>query len=388
MGSRTACTDVAHLRQLSPGFRERLLTVTRRYSFRATEYYLSLIDWRDPADPLRRIVVPDNAELTCTGALDPSNEQANYVVPGCQHKYPDTALLVCTEACAGYCRYCFRKRLFIDSGEVERELDEAIAYIAGNRRINNVLLTGGDPLTLSTRRLECLIGKLSAIPHIELIRIGTKMPAFDPARINDDSDFVRMLKRYSSRRRRIYVVTHFDVAHELTEAAVKAVDRLLQAGVVLANQCPIIRGVNDSPVRLAGLMQGLAGVGVPQYYFFQCRPTAGNRPYAVPLVEGYQLLAEANRRVSGLAKRARFVMSHALGKIEIVGVTSSHIYLRFHRARYAEHEGRFLVCHRDDRAYWLEDLRPADGQRHPVAERRALLTPRIRTRPRPPRYAT
>lgn len=384
MCSRKTYTNIAHVRQLAPRERERLTEVTRHFSFRATDHYLSLIDWSDPDDPIRRIVLPDMAELGCDGELDPSNEHTNYIVPGCQHKYPHTALLVCTESCAAYCRYCFRKRIFMDNSEVEKRLDDAIAYIASNRRITNVLLTGGDPLMLPTRRLEAIIRRLHEIDHVELIRIGSKTLAFEPSRILDDPDLVRMLARYSTPRRRVYIITHFDVVNEVTDLTVKAIDRLLRAGVVLTNQCPVIRGVNDVPDRLAALMQELAKVGVPQYYFFQCRPTAGNRPYAVPIVAAYQALDDANRRVSGLVKRARFVMSHDLGKIEIVGITADHMYLRFHRARYAEHEGRFMVFHRNDQAYWLEDLRAADGQRHPMSERSVLLTPRIRSRQRTP----
>ena len=382
MCSQKYYTDVAQLRRLAPAERERLQRVTELYSFRATDHYLSLIDWEDPADPIRRIIVPSLDELDCDGVLDPSNERANYVAPGCQHKYPHTALLICTETCAAYCRYCFRKRIFMDDSEVERNLDGAFDYIAGNKRITNVLLTGGDPLTLSTRRLEEIMRRLREIDHVDLIRIGSKVLAFNPYRVLDDPDLLRMLSRYSTARKRIYIITHFDVVNELADATRRAIAKLLRSGVVLANQCPITRGVNDSPERIGALMHELAKVGIPQYYFFQCRPTAGNKPYAVPIAEGYRALDGARRHVSGLVKRSRFVMSHALGKIEIVGVTSQHMYLRFHRARYAEHEGRFMVFHRDDRAYWLDDLRPADGRRHPVRDRIESLTPRIRTRPR------
>lgn len=369
--------DIARVEQLAQDERARLAAVTEQFSFRANDYYLSLIDWDDPADPIRRLVVPDTAELDSSGALDPSDEQSNYVAPGCQHKYPHTALLVCTETCASYCRYCFRKRIFIDSSEVEKSLDDAFAYIEGNKAVTNVLLTGGDPLTLSTRRLEMIVKRLRQIDHVDLIRIGSKTPAFDPYRIIEDPELPAMLSRYSTREKRIYIVTHFDVANELSSTARLAIDLLLRAGVILTNQCPIIRGINDSAERLADLTHELTKIGVPQYYFFQCRPTAGNHPYAVPITEGYDLLSGARRRISGLVKRARFVMSHALGKIEIVGVTDEYIYMRFHRARYSEDEGRFMVFHRSDRAFWLEDLRVADDQPHPVHDRDHPLTPRV-----------
>ena len=142
MGSPTNYTDIAQVRQLAPTERDRLRRVTERFGFRATEYYLSLINWADPDDPLRRIDVPGVRELDCDGVLDPSNEQANYVVPGCQHKYPHTALLMCTETCAAYCRYCFRKRVFISGHEIERNLDEALKYIAGNRSYHKCAADG------------------------------------------------------------------------------------------------------------------------------------------------------------------------------------------------------------------------------------------------------
>jgi L-lysine 2,3-aminomutase len=174
------------------------------------------------------------------------------------------------------------------------------------------------------------------------------------------------------------VVCHFDVVQELSDAARLGLDLLEKSGVILLNQTPVIRGVNDSADALADLMGKLSTIGVQPYYFFQCRPTAGNHTYAVPITEAYDLIEQAKCRVSGLGKRVRFVMSHALGKIEILGVNDDHIYLKFHRARYQEDEGRFMTFYRNDEAFWLDDLIPADNQPHPVHERRGdTLTPRV-----------
>ncbi|MDX9857533.1 MAG: KamA family radical SAM protein [candidate division Zixibacteria bacterium] len=372
-------TDIDQVDRLDERARQQLHHVTDAYRFRANDYYLSLIDWNDPDDPIRRIIIPDPTELEVDGELDACNEHANYVAPGCQHKYPHTALLICAENCAGYCRYCFRKRLFMNAGE-ERITDftESINYIREHKAITNVLLTGGDPLTLSTRRLETIIRELRTIDHVGVIRIGSKTPAFNPYRIIDDPDLPAVLARYSTRRKRIYVITHFDVVQELTDAACLGLEILHRAGVVMANQTPIIRGANDTPDALVKLMARLSFVGVPPYYFFQCRPTAGNRPYTVPIAEAYATIEAAKKRVSGLAKRARYVMSHALGKIEIVGLNHDYFFLKFHRARYQEDEGRFMMFYRNDCAFWLDDLIPADGQPHPVHERRGdTLTPRV-----------
>jgi len=346
--------------------------VADKYAFRANDYYLNLIDWSDPDDPIRRIIVPCTGELQAFGALDASDEETNYVAPGCQHKYPHTALLVCTQICGAFCRFCFRKRLFMDSNdEAVVNLDPGIDYIRKHTAITNVLLTGGDPLMLSTRRLESILRRLRTIPHVGIIRIGSKIPAFNPYRILDDPELIAALSRYSTREKRIYVMTHFNVPQEVTQVALRAVNRLLKAGVILANQTPLLRGINDRPETLAELIRTLSFAGVPPYYFFQCRPTEGNLPFALTMVEAYRLLESAKKKVSGLAKRARLVMSHASGKIELVGLTRTRMYLKYHRARNHEDEGRFLSFKRDDNAYWLDDLVPADH--HPGKARDATL---------------
>lgn len=343
--------------QLSEPEKIALRPVAERYAFRVTDDYLNLIDWNDPADPIRQLIIPRVDELDDWGQLDASDEQANTVTRGVQHKYPDTALLLCNEVCGAYCRYCFRKRLFMDGNEeVEKSLEAGLAYIAEHPEISNVLLTGGDPLIMSTRRLTEIIERLRAIPHVRIIRIGSKMPAFNPRRILDDDALVDLLARNSTPEKRIYLMAHFDHPRELTDVALAGLDRLVRAGVILTNQCPIIRGVNDDARVLAELFRTLSWAGCPPYYLFQGRPTAGNAPYKVPLVEGWRLYREALRHDAGLARRARFVMSHATGKVEILAVDADHIYLRYHRARTAALRGRFLICKRDDDACWLDEL--------------------------------
>lgn len=359
--------DLARVEHLPVGERKNLRPVAGRFKFRANDYYLSLIDWDNPEDPIRKIIIPSLQEMHSFGDVDASDEDSNYVAPGCQHKYPHTVVLLCNEVCGGYCRFCFRKRLFLEeNSEAATDVSEGIAYIRANPQITNVLLTGGDPLLLSTRRLEGIIRPLRDIDHVQIIRIGSKMPAFNPYRIIDDPELPEMLSRYSTQRKRIYIMTHFNVVEELTDPAVLAVDLLMKAGVALSNQTPILRGINEQPSALKGLMQRLSFIGIPPYYFFQCRPTVGNMPFVVPLVEAYEALEKAKCEVSGLAKRARLVMSHARGKIEIVAVTDSHIYVKIHRARLAEDEGRFMVFHRDNDAYWLDDLVAAEELREEI----------------------
>lgn len=353
--------DVSKLELVPPDAREVMKKVAERYVFRANDYYLNLIDWSDPNDPIRRLVVPDERELGDWGALDASNEEAVTVAKGVQHKYPRTVLLLVNEVCGAYCRYCFRKRLFIDGNdETSLDIAEGVAYIRSQPQVTNVLLTGGDPLILSTRRILAIIEQLRSIDHVRIIRIGTKMPAFNPWRVLDDPALLEGLSRYSTKKRRIYVMAHFDHPRELTEPAIQGIDALLRAGLIVVNQCPIVRGINDDPHSLAEMFRILSFIGAPQYYLFQGRPTAGNEPYEVPIVEGYEIFEEAKRRVSGLAKRARFAMSHSTGKIEIVGVDDAHIYMRYHRAANPRDEGRFMVFHRNDDAYWLDQLTPVE----------------------------
>lgn len=354
--------DVSKLDMIPPEAREIMKKVSERYVFRANDYYLGLIDWNDPDDPIRRLVVPDEAELSDWGQLDASNEESITVAKGVQHKYPHTVLLLVNEVCGAYCRYCFRKRLFIDGNdETSLDISEGLAYIRSKPQITNVLLTGGDPLILSTRRILAIIEALQSIDHVRIIRIGTKMPAFNPWRVLDDQELLDGLSKASTPDKRIYVMAHFDHPRELTEPAVAGIDALLRAGVIVVNQCPLIRGINDDPKVLADMFRRLSFIGAPQYYLFQGRPTAGNEPYEVPIVEGYHIFEDAKKRVSGLAKRARFAMSHESGKIEIVGVDDAHIYMRFHRAKDPRDEGRFMVFHRDDEAYWLDQLTPVEN---------------------------
>ena len=349
-------TRIEQLEQLSGRQRAELRKVTDKFAFRSNDYYLSLIDWDDPDDPIRTIIIPHIRELDEWGRLDPSDEEAYTIMPGLEHKYNSTALLLVSNVCDGICRYCFRKRVFIESQkEYLRDLPAALQYIKEHREVTNVLLTGGDPLVLTTSKLENIVRQLRGIEHIQIIRIGTRTPTFNPYRIIDDPALLEMVKKYSTERKKIYFMTHFAHPRELTDSAVEAVDLLQKAGAMIANQTPIIRGVNDEPEILAELLGKLSFIGAVPYYIFQCRPALGNKAYTVPIEEGYEIIEQAKARVSGLAKRVRYVMSHSTGKIEIVGKTKDFVYLKYHRAANDEDSGRFLVFKSNPNACWLDD---------------------------------
>lgn len=336
--------------------------VTDHFAFRATNYYTALIDWRDPLDPIRKLIVPSRREAEEFGRLDAANEVADTVAAGLQHKYADTALLLVTDQCAGFCRYCFRKRLFSDDNrETGRDVRPALDYIAAHAEITDVVLSGGDPLTLRTGRLTEIVEGILAIPHVRTVRIGSKVPAFDPGRIIDDARLLDVVRRIVSSGRSAYLMTHFDHPRELTAEARAAVAAFRAAGATCLNQCPVTAGVNDDADVLAELFQACTDAGCPQYYAFQCRPTTGNAPFIVPLVRAFGLVEAARSRVSGLSRRLRFCLSDESGKVEIVGLDDRRIYARFHRAQCSENNGRMVVYDRDDAAFWIDGLTAAAG---------------------------
>jgi len=358
--------ELDNLVGLSPKERNEMENVSDRFPFRANEYYLSLINWKDRRDPIRKIIIPDAAELQGGGCLDPSCEKDFTRKPGLQHKYDQTSLLLLSDVCGGICRFCFRKRLFIGKErEAVHNVCPGLDYIREHTEITNVLLTGGDPLTLETRKLETILRELREIDHVQGIRIGSKMPAYDPYRILNDPGLCSVLRKYSTPEKRIYLMTHFNHPNELTPVSVEALNRIQQAGVVPLHQTPILNGVNSDSATLTSLFRKLTFSGVAPYYVFQCRPSLGNRIFQVPVEKSYQVIQTAWQTCSGLAKRARFVMSHATGKIEIVGKNAKHVFMRYHQAADRENIGKFMVYASNPEARWLEDYREASLDSHP-----------------------
>ena len=349
-------TSISKIQKLTDEEIKKIEKITEVFGFRATEYYLSLIDWENPNDPIRRLIIPIEGELEKWGAKDPSYEKSYTVAPGLQHKYTQTALFLIGPTCFGYCRFCFRKRLFMDDdNEILIDVEPALDYIREHNEIQNVLLTGGDPLTLSTKRLKDILIKLSDIEHLINIRIGTKAPAFYPFRISKDEELLEVLKQTNKKGKRVHIVAQFDHGNEITPQARKAINKLMETGCVMLTQMPLLRGINDSPEALSELWNKAVNAGLTPYYVFQCRPTTGNKPYAVPIEEGYKIFEQAKMNCSGLAKRIKFVMSHATGKVEIVALTEKHIIMKYHQAAKPENIGKTMIFKRNPEAYWLDD---------------------------------
>ena len=356
-------TKLEQIPQLTESEREEMQQVNDKFVFRTNDYYQSLIDWDDPNDPIKRIIMPDVEELNEWGELDASNEEKYTKVHGLEHKYTSTALLLVNEVCAAYCRFCFRKRLFMnENDEVTKDISQGLEYIKNNKEINNVLLTGGDPLILSTSKLEPIIQQLREIDHVKIIRIGTKVPAFNPFRIINDPSLLEMFRKYSTAQKKIYIMAHFNHPRELTPQAIEGLNALMDSGVTLVNQTPMVKGVNDDPDVMAELFSKLSFIGVPPYYVFLCRPTLGNEAYSIPVEKGYEIFEKSRIRCSGLAKRARLVMSHESGKIEVVGMTDDQIFFKYARAANSKDNARFLAFYRNPDANWFDDYEEANEE--------------------------
>ena len=309
-----------------------------RFRFVITPYYASLMSARDPSCPIRRQVVPRPAELDdAAGLADPLDEVAHSPVKNVIRVYPDRIAFCVNNECALYCRYCLRKRMVGDSGWAmqKRELETALDWIARTPEIRDVLLTGGDPLVFSDARLEWLLERLRAIPHVELIRLGTRLPVTLPFRVTDA--LCSMLERFHP----VWVNTHFNHPRELTADAARACDRLLRAGIPVGNQSVLLRGINDDPVVMKSLCETLVRMRVRPYYVYQAQLLEGTEHFRVPIEDGIELFRGLRGRTSGFAI-PQYVLDTPHGKVPL-----DHPFAR-------GREGDDFVVEAWDGAIWRE----------------------------------
>jgi KamA family protein len=349
--------QLANYVDLSPNGKEQLEQVVQVHPMRVSQYYMSLINWNDPHDPIRKMAVPSFEELNLEGFYDTSGEAENTKMPGLQHKYSETALILATNRCATYCRHCFRKRLVgLPTSEIIKRFEDAAEYIQNHSEINNVLISGGDPLVLSNEVIEKFLETLTAIDHLSFIRFGSRTPVTLPSRLSD-LELLGLFKKYSQIDRRLYVVTQFNHPREITPQSISAVNNLINAGVLLSNQTVLLKGVNDDPDTLATLMNNLVSIGVTPYYVFQCRPVKRvKRHFQVPMCEGVRIVEKAKANCNGQSKRFKFVMSHKTGKVEILGIMNGEIYFKYHEAKDRENLGVMFKRRADEKAGWLDDF--------------------------------
>ncbi len=332
--------------------------ICQDHPLRISKYYLSLIDKEDAEDPIKKLAVPLTHESYLEGSYDTSGEKVNTVLPGLQHKYKETAVILSTNECAMYCRHCFRKRLVgLNSDEVVQDIQIVADYIESHKEINNVLITGGDPFVLPNERIQEFLEALTEIEHLDFIRFGTRVPVTFPQRILSDDNLIEILESYSKKRTRLYIVTQFNHSREITKESSEACNRLQDAGILVSNQTVLLRGVNDDSETMAQLQRGLVRIGVVPYYVFQCRPVKRvKKHFQVPLYEACRIMEETHTKLDGHTKRFRFIMSHTTGKIEILGIDGDRFLFKYHQARDPRDYGKVFTRNVDKTSTWLDDL--------------------------------
>ena len=284
---------------LTPEEEEGVKKTLQTLRMAITPYYISLIDPNNPDCPVRKQAVPTGKETYQSPAdlLDPLHEDEDSPVPGLTHRYPDRVLLLITDMCSMYCRHCTRRRF---AGQKDGEsaidrIDRAIEYIAKTPQVRDVLLSGGDSLCVSDERLEYIISKVRAIPHVEIIRLGSRTPVVCPQRITDD--LVNMLKKYHP----VWLNTHFNHPQEVTKEAAEACAKLANAGIPLGNQTVLLRGVNDCVNTMKKLMHELVKMRVRPYYIYQCDLSMGIEHFRTPVSKGIEIIEGLRGHTSGYA---------------------------------------------------------------------------------------
>lgn len=315
----------------------QIAEVARHYRFAVSPYYLSLIDPDNPDCPIRRQSVPDFAELDNQGVLDPMDEEGTSPVPGVTRRYPDRLIIKITNQCGMYCRFCQRRRLI---GEQDHHttpdvLRQAVDYVRRTPEIRDVLLTGGDAFMLSDAAIDRLLTDLRKIPHVEIIRLGTRTPVTLPQRVTPE--LVAILKKHHP----IYVNTHFNSPAEITPSSLEACSRLADAGIPLGNQMVLLNGVNNNPFIVRKLNQQLLRLRVRPYYIFHPKAVRGTAHFWVRLEEGIEIMEKLRGYTSGLAVPTYIVNgTGGLGKTPMI--PNYLLYIGAEKAVFRNWEGQLF----------------------------------------------
>lgn len=297
---------------------KEMLEAEAKFPMAITPYYASLIKSWNPSDPIFAMAIPQVNELISPSYLsdDPLKEDHDMPVPGLVHRYKDRALIITTDSCAMLCRFCTRKRVAGQThGNVisPEKLSKIINYLTEHEEIHDVIISGGDAFTMSTDILEYIISSIRAVPSVDIIRIGTRVPVTMPMRVTDE--LVSMLKKYHP----IFVNTHFNHPIEVTIEAKEACERLVNAGIPMGNQTVLLKGVNDNPQVIEELCRKLIKMRVRPYYLFQCDLVNGVEHFRTPLAKGIEIMEHLRGRLSGIAI-PNFVVDapNGGGKIELL----------------------------------------------------------------------
>lgn len=331
---RHRIASVARLLEFFPELRSEvgLTEAAAKFPLAITPYYASVIRRLDASDPVFQMAVPQIQELYDPPFLknDPLEEDEDMPVPNLVHRYRDRALLLATTTCSMYCRHCTRKRIagHRDSTISDSQLEQISAYLHEHPEIHDVIISGGDPFTMTTPALERVIATVRAVPSVDVIRIGTRTPVVLPMRITPE--LTRMLRKYHP----VWVNTHFNHPNELTPEAAAACARLVDAGIPVGNQSVLLRGINDQPQVMETLLRGLVRMRVRPYYLFQCDLVRGVEHFRTPISRGIEIMEYLRGRLSGLAIPTYVVDApHGGGKIPVlpnyvVSTSPTHTVLR------------------------------------------------------------
>ncbi|MDD4169284.1 MAG: KamA family radical SAM protein [Desulfotomaculaceae bacterium] len=322
--------------------RKRIDKVSRHYRWAISPYYLSLVDDDYENSPIYRQAVPDLRELDPGGSMDPMNEALTSPAPCVTRRYPDRMIINVTNQCAMYCRHCQRRR---NIGETDRhacmeDIKMALDYVARNKEIRDVLVTGGDALLLSNKMLNFILAELHRIPHVEIKRIGTRTPVTMPQRITPE--VVDIIRQYAP----IFINTQFNHPLEVTPEAKLACDRLIDAGAVLGNQAVLLRGINDKPFIMRKLCQELLKIRVRPYYIFHAKSVRGTGHFQTGIEQGMEIMESLRGHSSGLAIPTYIVNAPGgLGKIPIMPnyllkIQNDKVVLRTWEGKIVELENR------------------------------------------------
>jgi lysine 2,3-aminomutase len=299
---RERVTRLAQLEQVvrvTDDERRAAIETEGEFQMGITPYYAALMDPEDPSCPIRLQSVPKMEEtfVSAEDLEDPLAEERDMPTPGITHRYPDRVLFYTTHNCPVYCRHCTRKRKVADptSAAAKRQIEDSLAYIAAHAEIRDVVISGGDPLSLSDERLDYILGRLRGIPHVEIFRLGTRNLVTLPQRVTDD--FVRMLREHHP----VYVNTHFNHPKECTAEAFEAARRVADAGCPIGNQMVLLKGVNDDPAIVKELNHRLLLMRIRPYYIYQCDLAKGISHFRTPVETGIRIIESLRGHTSGLA---------------------------------------------------------------------------------------
>jgi lysine 2,3-aminomutase len=295
----TTLEKLKEIIELTPEEMEGVKHSKGRLALAVTPYFASLMDPTNPNCPIRRQAIPriEEFHISKNDMVDPCGEDKDSPVPGLVHRYPDRVLLLVTDQCAVYCRYCTRRRL-VGSNErsiTQGNFEEVMKYLKTHRKVRDVLLSGGDPLLLENERLEEILSPLRALPHIELLRIGTRVPVTLPQRIT--TGLVRMLKKYHP----LMISIHFSHPKEITHAVKKACNELADAGIPLGSQTVLLKGINDKPYIMKKLVHELLKIRVRPYYIYQCDLAMGTEHFRTSIATGIQIIEKLRGHTTGYA---------------------------------------------------------------------------------------